>query len=204
MKNALSHCERIAVMKNIFILVGPSGGGKSVLLDRFVSEHSDFTIPPTMTTRPKRPDEGKKPYIHVDDQEFMQAVNSGELLEWAPKRAYKFGVVKEPFEQAYKHGDKIITELELKGMRFVKKQYRDKVLTFFIDPGSIDVLRNRILNDPSRKKTTAKELAIRMSEAEDEMKHKDSVDIIIENKDGELETAYHTLENAIMTAAKGS
>jgi guanylate kinase len=68
----------------------------------------------------------------------------------------------------------------------VKKQFGEKVLTIFIEPPSIDVLKERL---QKRGTDTAENILIRINKATEEMQYKGKFDQVVLNDDIERAAA---------------
>ena len=184
-------------MSKIYIICGPSGVGKGTLINKLIKDFSDIVIPPSYTTRPKRPIEGAKKYHFVTDNEFQLAFKKGKILEYVKEHNYWFGTDNEAITKAIENNKTILMEIEPRGAEYIKKQYPISK-TIFIAPKSFNELEKRIMDDKKRGDTISeKELQLRLQEAKKEMGYKDKADYVVVNEDGKLEKAYQELEKII-------
>lgn len=114
--------------------------GKTTLFDASkVIEDPRFVYVPSYTTRPMRPGEvnGKK-YWHISKEEFEQAIENNEFLEYASSEVhwqYYYGTklhdLLVPY-QAWKHP---IKEIETDGLLKLQQDWRidDKYTTIFLN-----------------------------------------------------------------------
>ncbi|HVU18022.1 MAG TPA: guanylate kinase [Candidatus Didemnitutus sp.] len=167
----------------LILLAGPSGVGKSTLCDRMVAEVPNFERVITATTRPPRPNEvNGRDYFFLSPEEFDRRIASGDFLEWAwVHQDYRYGTLKSAVldRLAVKS---LVANLDVQGVRSIKASaanmavLRDRIVTIFVAPDSIDVLRERL---QGRGLVDAAELARRMRSAEAELRERDSYDYVI-------------------------
>ena len=127
------------------MLSGPSGTGKSTVIDRLLDQlPGSLEISSSATTRPPRADDQHtKRYIHKTDAEFQQMRRSGELLEYAEVSGYWYGTPREPVERALREGRSVLLEVDVQGGMAVKQLYPDCLMIFLKAP-SLDEYERRI------------------------------------------------------------
>lgn len=185
---------------NLFIICGPSGVGKGTLIGKLIQDFPDFVIPPSYTTRPRRPIEGAKKYHFVSNDEFKHVIQQGKILEYVKEHNYWFGTDKEAIEQALANHKTVILEIEPRGAQFIQKQY-PTVKIIFIAPKSIEELEKRIRSDATRGKTIDEiELQLRMDEAKQEINYRDQADFVIVNENRKVDRAYQDLKKIFQSA----
>ena len=120
----------------IIILAGFSCVGKDSIAEILNKEYGyNYTI--STTTRPMRSYESQRnPYIFTTNEEFEKLIAENKLIEY---RSYNTLVNNEPalwyygIEKSELLDDKpYVTVVDIIGMRELKKQYPDRVHTFFI------------------------------------------------------------------------
>ena len=67
----------------LILIIGPSGVGKSVILNTLRERNPELHFPKSATTRQQRQGEGNDLYHFVTDEEFDQMQKDGKILEWA-------------------------------------------------------------------------------------------------------------------------
>ena len=184
-------------MKNIFILVGPSGAGKDYLLENLLNIQKKLYCIPSYTTRPPRTGEGVREYHYVDNYEFEKAWISGKILEKVVEHQHLYGTDKEAIDRERSNGRSLITIVEPRGVESFKKEYGDSVKSIYIDPGSIDDLEQRIRTDSNRIGQTEKEISIRLKREKREIAYKDKADFVVSNKNGKENNALRQLKHII-------
>jgi guanylate kinase len=136
----------INVARNPFIVVvsGPSGVGKSTVVDRVLERLANFVHSVSVTTRPPRGGERDgEDYFFVAPEEFMKRRDAGELLEWAEVHGYLYGTPAAFVEKKLSEGSSVVLEIDVQGGMSVKDGNPDAVLVFLLPP-SYSVLRERL------------------------------------------------------------
>ncbi len=174
-----------------FILVGPSGVGKSTLMQKLLEKGFPIAQLVTYTTRPKRSYEvDKKDYFFLTNEEFNQKAQLGEIL--LPDKVYnnQYGMPKKFIEDHLKTSH-IIAAISHDVAQKVQNYYGSQdIVTIYICPPSIEELFNRLQSRNTENKTT---LESRIALAEQELRRQNSCDYKIIND--ELEKAVTELEN---------
>lgn len=167
----------------LLILAGPAGVGKSTLCDRLVAEAPGIERVITATTRPPRPNESNgHDYHFLTDQEFDAKLDAGEFLEWAwVHQKHRYGTLKSAVLDRLPHTS-LVMNIDVQGVRSLRAAaaheplLRDRLVTVFVAPDSLDVLRQRL---EGRGPVSAEELARRLRSAEQELRERDRYDYVI-------------------------
>jgi len=127
------------------VLSGPSGVGKSTLLQRLFSEFPDkFGFSISHTTRPPRPGEiDGKHYFFVNPQSFQELINTGVFIEHAEFSGNFYGTSFQTVRQVEQEGRRCILDIEAQGVRQIKRTALNPVY-LFVSPPSMTVLRTRL------------------------------------------------------------
>lgn len=134
-------------------------------------------------------------YHFLTDDEFKSRIAEGDFVEFEevyPGRFY--GTLKSEIERRLASGINIVLDLDVKGGVNVKKMYSDSSLSIFIQPPSIEALRDRLVN---RGTETPASLADRIGRAEYELSFAPQFDVTIVNDD--LTTAINEAEARILS-----
>lgn len=178
----------------IIILVAPSGGGKTTIAKRLFQDFEELKFSVSATTRPPRPDEEHgKHYYFLTDGDFEQKIESGEFIEWEEfYGGKKYGTLRSEVDKKLKSGYFVLLDIEVKGAVNVKQIYGDECLSLFIQPPSIETLKQRLRD---RGTEDDKTLQLRLQRAKEELTYADQFDQVIINDD--LETAYKEVKEAV-------
>jgi guanylate kinase len=185
-----------AASRNVLlILAGPAGVGKSTLCDRVVRDVPGFERVVTATTRAPRPNEiDGRDYHFLSEAEFDAKLAAGDFLEWARiHQKQRSGVLKSTVLDRLPHTN-LVMNIDVQGVRSVRAAaqadplLRGRLVTMFVAPDSMDVLRERMLG---RGAISAEELARRLQSAEHELAERNSYDYVIHS--GTKEQDYRAL-----------
>ena len=172
---------------HIFLLVGPSGGGKTTLIHRVTAtaqRHSDlptFRFVPSTTSRAPRPGERDGVDYHfVDDAEFERLSAEGEFLEWQRVHGYRYGSSRSRLLSAVDGGQWGITSADILGAFKIKATLPDRVSTVFVTPSDPGRLRDRILE---RSPLSEAEVERRLGRVQMEMALAHACDRLVLNDD---------------------
>lgn len=187
------------------IVIGPTGSGKSTLMKHVIGTHAELVHPYSYTTRARRPDAVENDhYRFVSVEEFKKDIEAGAFLEWAEYGGNYYGTKKDEVLTALSEGKILLKEMEVQGARQVRQVLsKEDFVSVFIDAGSWDELRERVL---SRAPMSDDELSRRHSRFDDEVTFKDEADVVIENRAGEGEAAKaqfaKVIEDALQAASE--
>ncbi len=172
-------------LTRMIIVAAPSGAGKSSFVERICREEPRLEDTVTFTTREMRRGESQgQPYHFVSTEKFEQLIEQNYFVEWARVHTSMYGTPLEQIENAFKVGKCIIMDVDVQGARTFKAKYSD-AKSLFILPPTIEELRRRLLK---RDGAGAKDIDVRLKNAEKELLHADEFDFQIVND--EFEASY--------------
>lgn len=136
------------------VVSGPSGVGKSSVLDELRRQVPEVYFSVSVTTRPPRSGEVNGVHYHfVDSAEFARLAADGKLLEYARYAGNGYGTPREPVERALADGHSAVLEIELQGARQVRRRMPEAQLVMLLPPSwdvLVDRLTGRATEDPER------------------------------------------------------
>ncbi len=178
----------------VIILVSPSGGGKSTIAKKLFADFKDLKFSVSATTRsPRKGEIHGKHYFFLSDNEFQQKIDSGDFLEWEEFYGGKrYGTLQSAVDKNLKSGYFVLLDVEVKGAVNINNIYEEDCLSIFIQPPSIDILKQRLIDRGTENDNT---LALRLERAKEELTYADQFDRIIINDD--LDTAYAQVKQAV-------
>lgn len=150
----------------------------------------------TYTSRPKRAGVAENPNYHfVSLEAFNSMAANSEFIEWAKFSGNYYGTPKSEVVIPLTAGDVAFKEMELQGVEQMRSFVPKENLTvFYIDAGDWDSLKKRVM---ARSSMSEAELAMRQERYEEESKSKNKADVVIENRDGQLEEAKTQFRNLV-------
>lgn len=175
--------------KKIIILTAPSGAGKTTvksrLLDAFKKELS-FSV--SATTRKIRGNEEEGiDYHFTNEAVFKKLIENNSFVEW--EMVYPglyYGTTVQEMNRIWNESKIPVLDIDVKGALNVKKQFGAQVLSIFIEPPSIEVLKIRL---QKRGTDTEENILTRINKATEEMQYKGNFDEVVLNDDIERASA---------------
>jgi guanylate kinase len=162
----------------LYVVCGPSGVGKTSLVQALVVRRPDLALSVSYTTRPPRGGEQEGVSYHfVSSARFNAMRAAGEFLEYAQVFDHQYGTSAAAVEQMLAAGRDVVLEIDWQGAQ----QARTRILgcvTVMILPPSVAVLRQRLTD---RKDDTAL-VERRMRDAVAELSHWPQFDYLVVNE----------------------
>ena len=176
----------------MIIVSAPSGAGKTTIVKELLQAKFKLEFSVSATSRPKRTHEiHGKDYHFIDVNEFQNKISNQDFVEW--EQVYEnryYGTLKSEVERIWSKGNNVIFDVDVQGGINIKKLYKEKALSIFIKPPSIEELKSRLQN---RSTDSQKDSDVRIEKAESEMTFTKDFDIVIIND---------ILENAVADTKK--
>ncbi|MGV1035673.1 MAG: guanylate kinase [Candidatus Nanopelagicales bacterium] len=161
---------------------GPSGVGKSTVVNRVLELAPQIWLSVSATTRTPRPGEHDGvSYRFLPTEEFRRMRDGGGLLESAEFASNWYGTPRDAVEGQLNAGTDVLLEIELQGARQVRQAMPEST-SVFLAPPSWEHLRQRLR---SRGTEDPQALALRLQAAEQELAAADEFDCVIVNQDVE-------------------
>jgi len=165
---------------NIFMVVAPSGAGKSSLVNALLAQDRQVMLSISCTTRAPRPgEEDDKHYRFVDRDTFFRMRDQGNLLEWAEVHGNFYGTPRDRIDLAMREGRDVLLEIDWQGARQIRQAFPDAVGVFILPP-SIEALETRLYN---RGQDAPQIISRRLLAAGSEMSHVSEFEYVIINQE---------------------
>lgn len=135
--------------KHILALVSFSGGGKDTIARKLESDHN-YKFVVSTTSRPIRSSElNGREYYFVTDEEFQELIINNKLIEYRNYNTYQngksaiwhYGITRDSIDLSKGNHVAIV---DIKGLKDLKKEFGDKVISIFIDVDE-ETRRNRAI-----------------------------------------------------------
>ncbi|NLK66035.1 MAG: guanylate kinase [Campylobacteraceae bacterium] len=163
----------------ILVISGPSGSGKSSLIDKLMKEEKNIYFSISSTTRAIR--EGEKEgvnYHYVSVDEFKEGIEKNQFLEWAVVHKNYYGTSLVPVMEALESGKNVIFDIDVQGFKIAREKLKGELVSVFITTKNKTELKNRLV---SRGTDDEKSIERRIMNAVGEMEHMREYDYLIIN-----------------------
>ncbi|MCP5264904.1 MAG: guanylate kinase [Burkholderiaceae bacterium] len=181
---------------SLFVVVAPSGAGKTSMVRALLAEQPGIRLSVSCTTRAPRTGEvDGTDYFFVAREDFVRRRDAGEFIEWAEVHGNFYGTSRAWIEERMRDGDDILLEIDWQGATQVKQLFPEAV-GVFIAPPSLQALRDRL---ERRGTDSPEEIDRRVAAAERELQEAGRFEYVIINQ--EFATALRQL-GAIIEASR--
>jgi len=183
----------------MFVLSSPSGTGKTTLTKKIAKNNTNFTISISHTTRKPRPNEvNGKDYYFVSKKEFENLKNKENFFEYANIFDNYYGTLKSPVLKLLEEGKDVLFDIDWQGTKQLKKIKELSLVTFFILPPNLKILKERLIN---RHEGQEKLIEKRMEKFEEEVSHWNEYNYVVVNDD--LDICYNKILSIIKSEKNG-
>ena len=171
----------------VLIVSAPSGSGKSTIVNFLMKEHPEFRLAFSVsaTSRPPRGQEQDGvDYYFLSAEEFRRHIEADDFLEYEEVYEGRFyGTLKSQVEEKLAAGKNVVFDVDVKGGINIKKYYGEAALSVFIQPPSVEALRERLIG---RNTDEMGQIEQRLAKAEYEMSFAPKFDRILVNDNLEV------------------
>ena len=171
---------RMADKGKLIIFSAPSGSGKSTLINYLMQQGLPLSFSVSATSRaPRGSEQHGVEYYFLTEEEFRTRIAADEFLEYEEVYPGKFyGTLKSEVERLRNAGRHVMFDVDVVGGVNIKRFYGDEAMSVFIQPPSVEVLRERLIG----RATDAPEvIASRVAKAEQELTNAPQFDYVIVN-----------------------
>lgn len=169
-------------MSKIIVFSAPSGSGKSTIIN-WLMEHKELNLHFSVSATSRMPrgtEQNGVEYFFFTPDEFREHIEAGDFLEYEevyPGRYY--GTLSAEVDKQLEKGENVVVDMDVHGALNIKKYYGDRAMLVFVQPPSIEVLRQRLIDRGTEVMEMIEE---RVSRAEYELSFAPRFDKIIVNK----------------------
>ncbi len=180
----------------IIIITAPSGAGKTSITRFLLNKYSSLSFSVSATTRPPRSNEKDRvDYYFISIAQFQQHIQQNDFIEWEMVYEGKYyGTLKSEVTRMWNENKTPLLDIDVQGAVHVQQQFPANAFSIFIQPPSIEALRQRLMN---RGTETEESLQTRLSKAAYELSFTHAFNAVIVNDD--FETACQETEAAIQS-----
>jgi guanylate kinase len=163
----------------IFALSAPSGAGKTTVAQKILRDIPGLVRSVSLNTRKKREKERDGfDYIFVSMEEFNDRIKEDYFIEHTEIYGAKRGTPKDAIIQNQQKGLDTLCVIEWNGVQVLKNLFGQSVVSIFLMPPSIDVLRERLI---LRNQDLIGEIERRLEQAGSEMANVKEYDYCVVN-----------------------
>lgn len=166
----------------LIIVSAPSGSGKSTIVTWLMREHPELrlTFSISCTSRaPRGTERNGVEYFFITPEEFREKIAREEFLEYEEVYENRFyGTLKSQVETQTAQGENVVFDVDVKGGCNIKRFYGDRALSLFIQPPSVEALRERLVG---RDTDTPEAIEQRLAKASYELTFAPQFDHVIIN-----------------------
>jgi len=178
----------------LIIFSAPSGAGKTTIVKHLLQKYPSLSFSVSATTREARGDEQhEKDYYFISKESFLHKVAHQEFVEF--EEVYNgtfYGTLRSEIQRIWDEGKHVIFDIDVEGGLRLKRKFEENALAIFVQPPSLEVLKERLTG---RGTDSESKLQERFIKAEKELKYADRFDVILKNYD--LEVACKEAEQLI-------
>lgn len=134
----------LASAGSLFLVVAPSGAGKSSLVNALLQQEPAIKLSISYTTRaPRSGEQNGREYFFTSAEDFTARREAGEFLEWAEVFGNYYGTSRLQIADQIAAGTDVLLEIDWQGAQQVRKQFPHAVGIFILPP-SIAALEERL------------------------------------------------------------
>jgi len=188
--------------QRLVIITGPSGAGKTTLIERLMQAYPmEFGFSTSHTTRQPRLGEADGQYFFTTREAMQDMISKGEFIETCEVHGNFYGTSKMAVQRVLDENKTCLINVDVQGAKKIKADTTLPSAPFFlfIAPPSIEALHDRLVH---RGTESAATIATRLGDAVDEIafgKTDGFWDAVIVNDD--LDEAYAVLESVLRASA---
>ena len=167
-------------MGKVIIFSAPSGAGKSTIVNYLLGKNLGLEFSVSATCRaPRGKEVNGREYYFFTVEEFKERIKQGEFLEY--EEVYPgcyYGTLLSEVERIWAKGHTVLFDVDVIGGLNIKKKFGSNALSIYIQPPSVEVLRERLIG---RGTDAPEKIEQRIAKAEYEMSFAGQFDTIIVN-----------------------
>ena len=169
----------------LVIFSAPSGAGKTTIVHHLLAKIPTLEFSISATTREARGDEvDSKDYYFISKEEFLHWIAKKQFVEFEEVYSGTFyGTLRQEIERIWKTGKVVIFDIDVEGGLHLKRKYGKQALAIFVQPPSLEVLKERLVG---RGTDSEQKLQERFIKAEKELNYAPRFDVILKNDNLEV------------------
>ena len=182
---------------SVIIFCAPSGSGKSTIIGSLMPRKElNLFFSVSATTRPPRGQERNGvEYLFMSPEEFRKHIAANDFIEYEEVYTDRFyGTLTSQVDNQLAAGQNVVFDVDVHGGMRLKECFGNRALSLFIQPPSIEVLRQRL---EGRGTDSPEVIQQRLDRAEYELSFAPYFDKVVVNDDLEAAKteAYTAINN---------
>mgnify|MGYP003585760546 FL=1 len=168
----------------ILIIAGPSGCGRSTLVNAVYKNINNYYFSISTTTRsPRVGEKNGVDYFFTTKEEFEKDIDNWDFLEYAKVHDNYYGTSLKPIKKALKEEKLVIFDIDVQGHEIVRNKLNSIVTSVFITTPSLKILEDRL---SSRNTDNSDIIKKRLMNAKNEVDYFQDYDYLIINDNLEV------------------
>jgi guanylate kinase len=171
--------------QKVIILTAPSGAGKSSIAKYLLTNYPSLSFSVSATTRaPRGQEQNGIEYHFMSPAAFEGHIYNNDFLEY--EIVYKdvyYGTLNSELTRIWALSKLPVLDIDVKGALVVQKKLGVNCLSIFIQPPSIEILKERL---EKRETETPEAIQIRLDKANYEMSFSNQFNAIVKNDSLEI------------------
>lgn len=167
-------------MGKVIIFSAPSGAGKSTIVNYLLGKNLGLEFSVSATCRaPRGKEQHGKEYYFFTEEEFKRRIAAGEFLEY--EEVYPgcfYGTLNSEVQRIWAEDKTVLFDVDVVGGLNIKKKFGNQALALFIQPPSVEALRERL---QGRGTDSPEKIEQRVAKAEYELSFAPRFDTVIVN-----------------------
>ena len=147
-------------MSFTLVISGPAGVGKTTICDRLLEEFGSqlCRVVTTTTRRPRSGEVDGKDYYFTELDDFKNLTQENAFLEYEVIHGNYYGTSKKAVFEKIGESKNILINIDVRGAKSLRKEMNVqfasdiKVVSIFLKPSNLDVLKERLLKRGSDSK----------------------------------------------------
>lgn len=166
----------------VVVFSAPSGSGKSTIINYLMRQGLNLHFSISATSRPPRGNERDGvEYYFLTAEDFRRRIAAGDFLEYEEVYEGRFyGTLREEVDKRLEQGENVVCDVDVLGGENIKRVYGWRALSIFIQPPSLQALRERLV---SRGTDSPEVIENRLARAGYELGFADKFDTVVVNDD---------------------
>ena len=167
-------------LKKVIILTAPSGAGKTSITKFLLANYPQLAFSVSATTRgPRGAEQDGVDYHFISPAAFEGHIYQDDFLEY--EMVYQglyYGTLKSELDRIWAQGKTPVLDIDVKGAIAIQKKLGEKVLSIFVLPPSIEVLKERLEN---RNTEAPEKVQMRLDKAAYEISFSNQFNAVVKN-----------------------